>query len=84
MFEKWEETLSKVDDETIKKVFINFGNQISDLSALRCHIIEILPDKEGLRFMGYEDIDQLKAEIQDKADEERSELNKKTKPTSKY
>ena len=66
MFEQWEETLNKLDDETIKNVFINYGDKISDLSALRCYIIETLPEKEGLKFMGYENIEELKADIQAK------------------
>lgn len=67
-FEKWEETLNKIDDETIKKVFVTYGNEISCLSALENRIIEILPEKEGFEFLGYKDLDDMRSQIKVKID----------------
>ncbi|MDD4001054.1 MAG: hypothetical protein PHX62_09235, partial [Bacilli bacterium] len=62
-YEKWEETLNKIDDETIKKIFTLYGNEISDLSSLENRIIKVLPKKEGFEFLGYKDLEDMKYQI---------------------
>ena len=43
--DRWEETLNKIDDETIKKVFTTYGDEISCLSSWKTYIIEALPER---------------------------------------
>ncbi len=61
--DRWEETLNKIDDETIKKVFTTYGDEISDLSSLENRIIEALPEKEGFEFLGYKDLEDMRYHI---------------------
>ena len=61
--DRWEETLNKIDDETIKKVFTTYGDEISCLSALEGYIIEALPEKEGFEFLGYKDLEDMRYQI---------------------
>ncbi len=61
--DRWEETLNKVDDEAIKKVFTTYGDEISCLSALENYIIEVLPEKAAFQFLGYKDLEDMRYHI---------------------
>ncbi len=61
--DRWEETLNKIDDETIKKVFTIYGDEISCLSSLENYIIEVLPEKAAFQFLGYKDLKDMRYQI---------------------